>query len=309
MEKMKAVIYKKYGPPEVLHEATLPIPQPKKSEVQIRVRATTITAGDYRMRQGRPFTAKIYNGLLGPRRVQVLGFELAGEVSALGDEVTRFKIGDRVFAYCGFGFGAYAQYRCLPDIGNHKIGIVAHMPKKASFEEAAALPLGAMAPLKQLEAVNLRKGDRILINGASGSVGSYALQLAQLRGAEITAVCSQKNFGMVSKLGATNTIDYHDEDFTQGDARYDVIYDAVGKLISGISKSQAQAALADGGRYISVEDGYKPELADLDQLAEMVDAGQIKPFIDRKFGFAEIPEAHQYVESGSKRGNVTVTVD
>jgi NADPH:quinone reductase-like Zn-dependent oxidoreductase len=307
---MRAIIYTQYGPPEVLHLAEVEKPAPKPNEVLVNIHATTVSAGDTRMRKGSPLAARFYNGLRGPRRVQILGFELAGVVEEVGVKVDGYRPGDRILSECGFEFGGSAEYKCIPERGTaSKGGVLAHMPDDLSFEEAAALPLGGLAALNILRMGGIKAGQRVLINGASGSVGSYAVQLARHFGAaEITGTCSPRNFDLVRSLGADVVLDYHIHDFTQGDERYDLIYDAAGKLITGITKRRGSQALAPGGQYVSVEMGRKDRPEDLALLAELAASGEIKPVIDRRFLLEQVAEAHAYVEGGHKQGNVVITV-
>ncbi len=305
---MKAVIYERYGPPEVLVMRDIPKPSPARDQVLIKIKATTVTAGDWRMRKPDPQAARLYNGLFRPKRVRVLGFELAGVVEETGEAVERLQPGDEVYAYSGLDFGAYAEYICLPAGGDERKGLVGLKPANLSFNEAAAVPTGALAALNMLRQANIASGQDVLILGASGSVGTYAIQLARYFGTQIDGVCSARNLDLVRSLGASRVIDYGREDFTALGKKYDLIFDAAGKLLSGISQSKTQGALKPGGVFVSVEMKRKDQPADLDTLRELIEAGHIKPVIDKTFPLEKIIEAHHYVEGGHKTGNVVVSV-
>ncbi|MDX1418022.1 MAG: NAD(P)-dependent alcohol dehydrogenase [Candidatus Promineifilaceae bacterium] len=324
---MKAVIYEQYGPPEVLQVTELSKPAPKDNEILVKVKATSVTAGDTRMRS---FTvplsfwlpARIALGIRKPKN-PIIGMECAGVVEAVGQQVTRFKVGDAVFASTlESGFGGYAEYICLPEDG-----VVALMPSNISFPEAAAVPVGARTALYFLREANIQRGQKVLIYGASGSVGSYAVQLAAYFGAEVTAVCSTANLDWVASLGAAQTIDYTRDDFSRSGEKYDVIFDTVGKAdyaacinslkpLGSYLNAVSSPGVALRMRWTAVTSGKKmvgggpPRSSeDMTVLAELIEAGEVRVVIDRCYPLEKIVAAHRYVDLGHKKGNVPIVLD
>ena len=308
---MKAVVCTKYGPPDVLELREVPKPAPKDNEVLIKIHATTCHIGDVRIRsfnvpllQMIPF--RLYLGLTKPKR-PILGMELAGEVEAIGKDVKRFRVGDQVFACTGFVFGAYAQYRCLAeDSKKINIGMVSHKPSNMTYEEAAAgVTTGGITALAGLRVGKIREGQKVMVYGASGSVGVFAVQLAKHFGAEVTGVCSTGNLEMVKSLGADNVIDYTREELSKYGTDYDLVFDAVGKLPA----SRGKKLLNDTGKYMKVGTESGITIEDFYFLKELVENGKLKTIIDKTYLLEQIVEAHRYVEKGHKKGHVVITVD
>lgn len=328
---MKAIVWTKYGSPDVLQFQELEKPAPKENEVLIRIHATTVTAGDCEMRDLKfPFylslPMRIWIGFFRPKGTTIPGTEIAGEVEAVGLDVKHFKVGDQVYGSTGMGFGANAEYICLPEEPGDMEGTLAIKPANITYEEAATIPFGARDALHFLRFGKLQSGDKILINGAGGSIGIFAVQLAKLKDAEVTAVDSAEKLDMLRSLGADHVIDYKQEDFTQNGEVYDVIFDVVGT----ISFSGSKRSITPNGIYLLANpirgqllrgpwtrmtsnnkvfmQTSSPTTEDLIYLRELVEAGKVQTVIDREYPLEEIVAAHRYVETGAKKGNLVITV-
>lgn len=320
---MKAMVYKKYGVPENLEYKEIEVPFPKEHEVQIRIHATTVTSADCMMRRGDTLLSRIILGFNNPKtKYQILGTEFAGEIILVGSQVHKFQKGDQVYGFRGFGTGCYAEYKCMSENGS-----LAKKPINVTYEEAASLVDGATTALFFLrDKVGIKRGQKILINGASGSIGTFAVQIAKYFGAEVTGVCSTKNIELVKSLGADKVIDYTQVDFTKSGETYDIIFDTVGKS----SFSQCKGALNENGRYVvtvisllriiqafwtkyagkkKVVFGMSVNKTDaLKFIKNLIEEGKLKSVIDRIYNLEQLSEAHAYVETGHKKGNVVVKV-
>lgn len=326
---MRAVIWSRYGGTEGLEVADVEDPVPKDDEIRIRVRATTVTAGDCEVRSLKfrfPLSVlmRFYVGLHRPKRIRILGQELAGVIESIGKDVTGFCVGDHVFAHTDFTMGAHAEYRCFPSDPGDDEGMIAHKPANLSFEEAAALPLGGLEALKYLREAAVRPGERVLIVGSAGSIGTVGIQLAKHFGAEVTGVDSGDKLETMRECGADHAIDYTAEDFTHRIAEYDVVFDVVGKApfrsLLGMLRENGRLILANpkmvqmlrGGRTFAdgkrVITGTKGRPDDLLHIHDLAEAGVVRPIVDRTFPLEEMAEAHRYVESGAKKGSLVITI-
>jgi 2-desacetyl-2-hydroxyethyl bacteriochlorophyllide A dehydrogenase len=300
---MKAIVCTKSGSPDVLKFTDIEEPKPKPDEILVKVKASSVTRGDVKLRK-IPRLILIPLGLLfGFKPMKVTGVEFAGEVEQAGNGVKYFKKGDKVYGTTsGLAYGGNAEYVCVPE--KSKTGVVVKKPENISYHDAAVIPVGGMTAVHNLRKVKIQKGQKVLIYGASGSVGTYAVQLAKYFGAEVTGVCSTDNLEMIRAVGADNMIDYKQEDFTKGKIVYDVIFDAVGK----ITKSSCRNVLSKKGTFLSVKYPTKEKTGYMDFLNELIESGKLKPVIDRTFSLDKVGEAHRYVEQGHKKGNVVITV-
>jgi 2-desacetyl-2-hydroxyethyl bacteriochlorophyllide A dehydrogenase len=329
---MKAIVWTKYGPPDGLQLQEVEKPVPKNDEILIKIHATTVTAGDCEMRRLElplmlSFPMRVYAGIIKPKRITILGQELAGEVVEVGRQVKSFNKGDQVFGTTGFGFGANAEYICLPGKPNEMQGTLATKPTNLTYEEAAAVPTAGFEALHYLRRANIQPGKKVLIIGAGGSIGTFSIQLARHFGAEVTGVDSTEKLDLMRSTGAKHVIDYTKEDYTRNGESYDLIIDVVGR--SAVSRRikllkhdgyyfLAYAGLSQMvlGMWISITSKKKVKIEsasqrkeDLLYLKELIEVGKIKPVIDRCFPLEQTAEAHRYVESGHKMGNVVITVE
>lgn len=318
--EMKAVVYSEYGPSTVLRMKQVPKPVPRDNEILLSIRATAVNSGDLRLRKADPFAVRLFFGLIRPK-IQILGSVFSGEVESVGKKVTRFKAGDEVFGHTDIRFGSYAEYICIPEDGS-----LAMKPVNISHNEAASIPFGAVTALHFIKKANLKPNQKVVIVGASGAVGSAAVQLAKAYGAIVTGICSSANMGWVKSIGADRVIDYTKADFKQNGETYDLIFDTV----NAISVSQSLHSITQNGILISSAAGMREVLqglwisltskrrvitgvirhsgSDIVLLKGLIETGKLKAVIDRTYPLEQIAEAHAYVETGHKRGNISISI-
>ena len=317
---MKAAVYVQYGKPSVLHVKEVAKPVPKHNEILVRIKSTAVNSGDVRLRKADPFAVRFIFGLLKPK-INILGAVFSGEVESIGKEVTKFKAGDAVFGHTDMRFGAYAEYISVPEDGS-----LALKPADITHAQAAAIPFGGVTALHFIKKANIQTGQKVLIVGASGAVGSAAVQLAKSFGADVTGVCSTVNIELVKSIGADKVIDYTQEDFTQNGEIYDVIFDtvktiSVSRSLKSLNKNGIMILSAAGmsemlqGLWISKTSNQKVmtgvishTAADIIFLKELIEAGKFKPVVDKTYQLEQIAEAHAYVENGHKKGNVIINI-
>jgi NADPH:quinone reductase-like Zn-dependent oxidoreductase len=325
---MKAAVYSRYGPPDVVQIKDVETPAPRDNELLVRIHATTVCPGDWRMRKADPFFLRFMNGFWRPKKVNILGMEFAGTVESVGTAVTRFAEGDQVFGSTGFKFGTHAQYVCVPENG-----LLAIKPVNMTFEEAAAVLYGAVSALYFLRKAEVRAGQNVLIYGASGSVGIFAVQLAKHFGARVTAVCSTANLDLVKSLGADEAVDYTREDFSRAGRVYDAIFDTVGKSgfwrsLKSLKRGGFYVQVGGAGRLSSILGGIlggvwasvtgaakvisgtaRGTPGGVSFLKGLIETGKLRTVIDRRYPLDEIADAHRYVEAGHKKGNVVIVLE
>ena len=330
---MKAIVWTQYGPPDGLQLREVEKPAPNAHEILVRVHATSVTAGDCELRRlqlplGLSFPMRLYTGFMQPKRITVLGQELAGEVVELGQEVTTYQVGDPVFGTTGFGFGAYAEYICLPEKPNDAQGALAPKPANLSYEEASAIPTAGLEALHYVKTANVQPGQKVLIIGAGGSIGTFSVQLARHFGAEVTGVDSTEKLDLIQSIGAKHVIDYTKEDYTrQAEETYDLIIDVVGKYSVArrlkLLKPKGMYFLAYAGLshmaralWNSITGSKKLILKSADQtkkdllfLKELIEAGTVRVIIDRCYRLEQVADAHRYAETKRKQGNIVITVN
>ncbi len=317
---MKAVVYKQYGSPEVLQLMDVEKPMPKNNEILLSIKATAVNSGDIRLRKADPFAVRFLSGLIKPK-INILGSVFSGEVESIGKDVTFFKVGDYVFGHTDMRFGAYSEFKCFPENAS-----LALKPANITHIEAATIPFGGTTALHFIKKADIKSGQKVLIVGASGAVGSAAVQLAKSYGAHVTGVCSTANLALVKSLGADEAIDYTKEDFTKNGETYDVIFDAVNTIsisrsLKSLNKRGILILSAAGmsemfqGLWISMTSSRKAwtgvishKAEDIVFLKELIEAGKLKPIIDRTYPLVQIVDAHAYVEKGHKKGNVAIEI-
>jgi NADPH:quinone reductase-like Zn-dependent oxidoreductase len=317
---MKAAVYTQYGQPAVLHIKEVPKPTPGHNEILLSVKATAVNSGDVRLRKADPFAVRFLFGLIRPK-ISILGTVFSGEVESVGKGVKNFKVGDFIFGHTDMNFGAYAEYKCIPENGS-----LALKPANIKHGEAASIPFGGVTALHFIKKANIKPGQKVLIVGASGAVGSAAVQIAKSYGANVTGVCSTANIALVKSLGADEVIDYTKEDFTQNGGKYDVIFDtvrtiSVSRSLKSLTKNGIMILSAAGmqemlqGLWLSKTRSVKVmtgvighSAADIIFLKELIEAGKYKPVIDKTYSLEQITEAHTYVEKGHKKGNVVISI-
>jgi NADPH:quinone reductase-like Zn-dependent oxidoreductase len=317
---MKAAVYNQYGPPEVLQVKQVEKPIPNRNELLLKIRATAVNSGDCRLRKADPFAVRFFFGLLRPKK-NILGSVFSGEVESVGEDIKHFKAGDLIFGHTDMSFGAYAEYKCLSENASMAI-----KPATISHKEAAVIPFGGVTALHFIKKASIKPGQKVLVIGASGAVGSAAVQLAKSSGADVTGVCSTANITLVKSIGADKVIDYTKEDFTQNGETYDVIFDtvkaiSVSRSLKSLNKNGIMILSAAGmwemlqGLWISITSSKKVmsgvishNAADINFLKELIELNQFKPLIDRTYSLEQIADAHRYVEKGHKKGNVAIEV-